>query len=215
MEKVTQIVQQARSEFRNLLERMVADGGLTEERYVRFLSMQYHLTRGVQRHFMIAASHPDFAGKKSFRNFLIQFANEEELHFLIAQRDLKALGYDPLSPNLDTQLWWAYFNNVVTERPLVRLGATCILENISGSSSDLIQSLLQSSKFLTPKNTRFLVIHQHEELPHGDQIIEALTNAKFRSDQIADLQEGAQTGSTLYLRMFSWVVNGYDVRAAA
>src|SRR5690606_16063508 len=104
--------------------------GLPLEAYRRYLSMQYHLTKGVQRHFMICASHPDFAHRPKLREFLFHFAEEEELHFKVAEKDLENLGSRPLPIPLDTRIWWAFFDTQVYERPLVRLGATCILENI-------------------------------------------------------------------------------------
>jgi len=66
---------------------------------------------------------------------------------------------------------------VVTERPFVRLGAATILENISGGrAKPWVQKALRGD-FLTRGNTKFLVLHQHEALPHGDQILEAIAEA--------------------------------------
>lgn len=62
------------------------------EHYVRSLSKQYHLTRGVQRYFLVAAAHHDLAKRKRLRRFLVDFANEKELHYLVAASDLRKLG---------------------------------------------------------------------------------------------------------------------------
>ncbi len=67
---------------------------------------------------------------------------------------------------------------------------------------------MADAKYLNPRNTRFLVIHQHEELPHGDQILEALSSADLSSEDFNDLEEGAKIGATLYLRMIEWVIHG-------
>src|SRR5690606_6029510 len=97
MKKTYAIVEQAKSEFRQMLTAISEDGqGLDLERYVRFLSMQYHLTNGVQRHFMTLASHKDFSLKQKTRDFLYNFAVEEEQHYLIAQKDLQNLGQQVL-----------------------------------------------------------------------------------------------------------------------
>ena len=59
--------------------------------YQRYLSFQYHLTRGVQRYFMRVAASPKLARLRKLRKFFTTFANEEELHYLVAASDLKAL----------------------------------------------------------------------------------------------------------------------------
>lgn len=210
MKDVIQIIEAARDGFRRQLSFALETGGLTVDRYQRFLSMQYHLTNGVQKHFFAAAAHPDMASRKSLRKFLLNFGDEEESHYLIAKKDLENSGLDLLPANLDVKLWWSYFDSIVGVRPFVRLGATCILENISVGSSDLIQGLLKEAPHLNPRNTRFLVIHQHEDLPHGAQIIEALQEGNLGESQLKDLTEGAAIGKTLYLRLFSWVLNGVD-----
>ena len=212
MKALDLIISSAKAEFRSLLEMVVQDGGLTREQYQRFLSMQFHLTKGVQRHFFLVASHTEMSSRKSLRNFLVEFGDQEEQHYLIAKRDLENLQQELLEPCLDVQIWWRYFDAVVQERPFLRLGATCILENISGGSSDLIASLLKAAPWLNPRNTRFLVSHQHEELPHGDQILDALGKANLTGSHINDLEEGARVAVTIYLRMFRWVMTGREVR---
>lgn len=210
MNSLKDIVSKAKMRFRVLLEGIASDGGLTPERYHRFLSMQYHLTKGVQRHFMIIASDSSLAHRKSLRRFLVEFANEEELHYLIAEKDLENLGEKPLPCNLDTRLWWSFFDSVVQKQPFIRLGATCVLENISVGSGDLIKGLIANADYLNPRNTRFLIIHQHEDLPHGDQIFEALDAAKLEPWHFEQLEEGAKIATELYLRMFAWALCGDD-----
>ena len=191
------------------------EGGLTEERYVRYLSMQYHLTRGVQRHFMICASHSDMVRRPKLREFLIHFAIEEELHYKVAEKDLANMNREPGESPLDVRLWWMYFDGLVTERPFLRLGATCILENLSGGAGETITRLFKAAAYLTPKNTKFMVIHQHgDELPHGDQILEAMHAANLEPRHWADLVEGARVGAILYFRMAEWALNGAEATFA-
>lgn len=210
MKHLIEIVENARKDFRKQLREALSSDGLTPERYQRFLSMQYHLTNGVQKHFFAIAAHPEMAHRKSLRKFLLNFGDEEESHYLIAKKDLENCDLPLLPPNLDVRIWWSYFNGVIAERPFVRLGATAILENISTGNNDLIQQLLQKATYLNPRNMRFLVIHQHEELPHGDQILDALKDGKLDEQHIRDLEEGASIGRTMYLRLFSWVLTGAD-----
>lgn len=210
-ELIIPIVEAAKAEFRGMLEEVAKDGGLTQERYARYLSMQYHLTKGVQRPFLTIAAHEDLGTRRELRKFLVGFANEEEFHFEIARRDLEAMGLEPHPISFDVELWWAYFNSIVQTRPFVRLGATCILENIADGSRDLIQKLFGEAKYLTQKNTVFFRIHQHDEsLPHGEEILAAVSNGKLEDRHFEDLREGARKGMTMYLRMAHWALYGTE-----
>lgn len=201
MTPLLKVVTSAQDVFHQMLVDVDARGGLTREIYIRYLSMQYHLTKGVQRHFLTVAAHPTLAGRRKFREFLFDFALEEEPHYRVAERDLEGLGEVPRECELDTALWWAYFDRVVLERPFVRLGTTAVLENLGVGAGALGHDLLRRAEFLTRSTTRFLEIHFHEVLPHGDQILQALTDAKVTPEEMADLVEGANTGARMYLRM--------------
>lgn len=203
MKTVLALIEQAQKEFRKLLTQIDQSGGLTQERYVNYLSMQYHLTNGVQRHFYTCAGHHSLMHKKPLRKFLVQFAEEEEAHYLIAAKDLEHMGIKPKEAPIDVMLWWSFFDSIINEKPFVRLGATCILENVAVTNGDLIKKLIADQSYLNPRNTKFVVIHQHEELPHGSQIIDALTQANLNGQAIEDLELGARIGMKLYLAMFA------------
>jgi hypothetical protein len=213
MKSVYDAVKIAQDLFRDKVETMAVSGGLTRERYKRFLSMQYHLTKGVQTHFMAIAANSIMAKKKDLRKWLINFAQEEEFHFEIAKADLKELDSEPLPIPFDTQLWWAYFNSIIQAKPFIRLGATCILENISDGSTDLLDKLIQDSSFLNPKNLRFLTIHRHgPNLAHGDQVLSTLSGANLSEDELKDVLLGCDHATTLYMRFAHWIVEGKDLR---
>ncbi|QZO00393.1 iron-containing redox enzyme family protein [Chenggangzhangella methanolivorans] len=207
MTRIETCIADAQALFAELLESYLKNGGATTvDQYIRYLSFQYHLTRGVQRYFMSAAAHADLARRRRLRAFLVNFANEEELHYLVAANDLHQLGLKPMPAPFDVELWHAYFERVVVDRPFVRLGAATILENISnGAARPWVRKALTGA-FLTRDNTKFLVLHQHETLPHGDQILEALSSANLEERHLADLAEGARKGTVLYLRMAEWAL---------
>ena len=207
MEQIAPIIARAQAEFAALLEGLLARGPLESRIYIRYLSMQYHLTRGVQRYFLEAAAHSGLAKRRALRQFLVSFANEEELHYLVAASDLKQLGVDPLPEPLDVTLWHSYFRPITVERPFIRLGAACTLENISGGPARVVARQALAASFLNRENTRFLVLHQHEANPHGEQMLSALRDARLDAPQIADLIDGARKGMVMYLRMASWAIN--------
>ncbi len=206
MKEVRKVVELAKSLFRADLVDVSASGGFTKSVYVRYLSFQYHLTKGVQKHFLKVAAHPSLAGRRRLRDFLYTFALEEEPHFDVARHDLENMGVAPLPCSLDVKLWWAYFDRIVETQPFVRLGATCVLENLGAGAGGVGRELLANAPFVNESNTRFLDIHFHEELPHGDQIFAALESVKLSQQELDDLVDGAKTGAILYLRMARWAM---------
>lgn len=191
--------------FRDLLIKARDSGGMTRERYIRYLSMQYHLTLDVQRHFLRAAAHPCLARRKKLRDFLYEFALEEEPHFQVAFDDLARLEAEPLPIPFDVELWRSYFYPLVESRPFLRLGATCVLESLGQGVGHLGRQLLAEAPFLNKTNTRFLEIHFHEALPHGAQIVDAMTSVPLSDQEIRDCVEGAVKGAIFYLRFAKWV----------
>jgi hypothetical protein len=192
--------------FRLKLEQVEQSGGLTLDQYVRYLSMQFHLTRDVQRHFFAIAGHPLLVNKGKLREFLVAFGLEEEMHYKIAYKDLEHLGRDLLPMPLEVKLWWTYFDTVIQSRPLVRLGATCILENLGAGGGEVVKRLMANAPFIDDRTSRFVQIHLHEELPHGDWIVQTLKSVTLDESNLRDLQEGAETGAILYLRMVDWAL---------
>ncbi len=210
MKRIIELSQTSAQQFREFLIRMETSGeGFSEERYARFLRMQYHLTKGVQRPFFSCAAHPDMVHRLELRKFLLDFGIEEEQHYKIAEKDLSNMGRTPGTRPFEVTLWWSYFDTVVIDRPFIRLGATCILENISSKSADVIDRLLSKATYINARNTKFLQIHRHEnDNPHGAQILKALDTASLEERHFQDLIEGATNAHKLYMKMFEWVVTG-------
>ncbi len=202
---IVTIVEQAQAAFREILLQVTASTGLSQAAYRRYLSMQYHLTKDVQRHFLYAAAHGSLARRKPLRDFLYRFALEEEPHYLVAQDDLANLGETPLPCPLDVTLWQAYFLRESAERPFVRLGATCVLENLGAGAGGVGRDLLARAPYLNKLNTRFIEIHFHEVLPHGAQIYEALSGVDLTEEELAQACHGARVGAIFYLRLVHWV----------
>ena len=62
---VVGVVAKARTMLHQDIEIMAAGGGFTKEIYHRYISFQYHLTKGVQRSILKCVGHPDLSGKKN------------------------------------------------------------------------------------------------------------------------------------------------------
>jgi hypothetical protein len=211
---VVEVVTVAQRLFEERLAAVLAGGGLTLDQYVRYLTFQYHLTRDVQRAFLAVAAHPSLASRRRLREFLFDFALEEEPHYEIARQDLEALGRVPLACPLDVKLWWAHFTDVIPRQPFRRLGATCVLENLGAGGGATAKALLAGAPFVGPQNSRFIQIHFHEALPHGDQIYHALDAVPLSAAEIEDLKVGAAEGAVMYLRMAEWALGTDPVQRA-
>jgi hypothetical protein len=201
--------------FAQVLESALRSGPVSVEQYCRYLSMQYHLTKDVQAYFFAIAANSALARRRKLRRFLCEFANEEELHYLVAANDLLAFGRRPLAEPFDVTLWHSYFRSVVTTRPFLRLGAAAILENLSAGVAREPARRALSAPFMTHENTKFLVLHQHETNPHGEQILAELDAQTFSPSELSDLFLGAMQGTVLYLRMARWAVDETEVSACA
>ena len=209
MKEVKSAIVSAQEKLRDLLKPHV-ESGMTIDMYQRFLSMEYYLTNGVQKHFYHIAGSPQLAHKKTLKAWLVNFANEEEFHHKLAKNDLQALGRELLPIGLRAKLWWAYFNSIIADEPYVRLGTACILENISaGAARETLGLVVAHSNFITPKNSTFLTVHQHgPELPHGDQILAIIEQSNLSEREYASLLQGNAEGTVLYLDQISYVING-------
>lgn len=202
------LIAAAQALFAQALWTSLTHSGITRPIYRRYLSMQYHLTRGVQRYFMVAAAHEDLVEMKKLRHFLFAFANEEEQHYLLALNDLAACGEVPSEEPLDVTLWHAYFRGVVQEHPFIRLGAAVILESIAaGEAKEAVETSLRAD-FLGRNNTNFLRLHKHETLPHGEQMVNALLASPLQRRHEKDLLIGARQSTVMYMRMAHWALSG-------
>lgn len=208
LSRVKEIVEKAGDLFKKRMDALLVEGqGLPKEKYIRYLSMQYHLTNGVPRHFMQAASHPSMARRKPLREFLFNFAIEEEPHYMVAKKDLENMGVEPLPIPAETEIWWAYFNSIIADHPFIRLGATSVLENIGIKSHAVVDQLFAKAGYLTKTNTVFFQIHKHgPNLNHGAEIFNALEEANLSQDLLDDVIKGAKIGTKLYLDMADWAL---------
>lgn len=192
-----------------MLQRFESKGEFPRDAYIRYLSNQYHLTRPVIAHFFVCAAHPSMTKRTKFREFLIEFGKEEELHYSIAATDLAALDAEPEQPIEAVLEWQKVFWSACLDKPMFRLGATCVLENITVKADKVLVKLLSGSKYLTPKNTVFVQIHRHgENLPHGDQILEELGKLNLTDEEAEQLRAGSQKAVELSKKFMDYIESG-------
>lgn len=195
------LIEKSQGEFKGKLEALLrAQGGLTRDQYVSYLSMQYHLTKHVQKYFFLIAAHPAVMKRPNLRKFALKFGVDEAPHYRIASKDLTALGEPLREKTFAVELWHVYFSSVVEKSPFLRLGAACFLENIAGASGSVIDALFRGSTFLTPACMRFFLIHKHESqsLDHGNMILNVIRESGLTEKEGRDLVEGARKAKLLY-----------------
>lgn len=194
----------AREGVRQILKRIIASGGLTRERYIRFLSAHYHLTKGVHRTLFAIAAHPLLVNKPALRRFLVDRGAAQEPHYRLAEADLDALGAAPEPECFDGEVWHAYFAQMLERRPLLRLGAGCVLEAIADGAQDLIEEAVAvAGDFDTVlAHRRFLTVQLFEAEPAEAQpMFTMLSRSELEAVELEALIEGAHNGATLYLRI--------------
>lgn len=207
-EQIEQKVEKANIHFAEKLSNNF-DKGLQKEQYVRYLQMQYHLTKGVQETFLALASHPETRAYKKLRPFLINFAFEEEMHYKLAEKDLRNTDAEIGEMPFLVELWWAYQKQAIAIKPLERLGATAVLENVGNYAAPIIKDLMAAAPFISNKNTTFTQVHMHEALPHGDQILDSLAAEDFTEKHQAQLIAGAEKATWLYAScIYDWIISG-------
>lgn len=123
MDQIEAKIKKVQKQLRDLLiSHDYAEKGFEKEAYIRYLQMQYHLTNGVQEDFFRIAGNRRFVKDRKFRDFLCNFAHEEENHYLLAEKDLKALGAETGDVPFDVKLWKGYFKQILLTNPMIRLG---------------------------------------------------------------------------------------------
>jgi hypothetical protein len=204
-------VKKANELFANKLQSNLWNG-LEKEQYMRYLQIQYHLTKGVQGTFLGIAGHGDTRKYKALRQFLVNFGYEEEMHYKLAEKDLRELDSEPGQMPFVVELWWAYQKDILPTKPMERLGATAVLENIGNYAAPIIKELFAEADFITLKNSTFTQVHMHEELPHGDQIMDALAHENFSEVHQSQILEGATRATWLYVSIiYDWIITGKTV----
>ncbi len=207
-EALQSIVQKANILFADKLTNNLWNG-LEIEQYIRYLQIQYHLTKGVQNTFLAMAAHEDTRPYKKLRPFLVNFGYEEEMHYKLAEKDLKELGSDTGSMPFVVELWWAYQKSILPFKPMERLGATAILENIGNYAAPIIKDLFAEADFINKRNSSFTLVHMHEELPHGAQILDVLAYENFSELHQTQILEGAKRATWLYANtIYDWIITG-------
>jgi hypothetical protein len=186
---------------RRALEESLGQTVITKNAYVQYLSDQAYMVHDVCRQMLGVASHSSMLRRPLLRKFLIDFGQEEETHHRVAEADIKQLGEELRKPSLDAKLWFMYFASLVREEPIRRIGASIVLENSGKEIGPLVQNIFAKATFLSDSSTRFVRAHLHDDIPHGDQLLEALGSSDWTSEEIGELTAGIEDAGILLGRL--------------
>ena len=208
MKSVELAITEAQINFDQLVARFTPNGEISKKQYARFLSMQYHLILNIQQQFLCCAGAWEMRKYTALRNHLVEMAFVEEPHYQLTLNDLKELGEALLPEPLDVILWHAFWRPLVQTHPFFRLGAICVLENISaGPAQNRIGQLLFK---LSAKgySLSFAQLHHHtEETDHGKSLLTLIADAKPDASTVHEIRDGIKIATVLYLRAFEWALN--------
>lgn len=205
LDRVEQVIQSAQKRFVNLLsefagEGLDADEVLRRERHVRYLSVQYHLMREIQRRIFRIAAHPELSLRRDLRDFLVAKAGAEEFRFQDAADGVIGRDWSLVPAPLDVQLWHAHFDLQAETRPFLWLGTCCVLERIENEGVQEFRAMFGELPF-----------HAAYFKRAGRSLFQFLGKIEFDARQYQDLEEGAIHAATMYLRMLHWALHGIAV----
>jgi hypothetical protein len=201
LSRVEPALKEALVRVRRALEDSLGQSVISRDAYIQFLSDQAYMVHDVCGQMLSIASHPSMFRRPLLRRFLIEFGLEEETHHRVAESDIRQLGGEPAKPSLDAKLWFMYFASLAQEEPIRRIGASIVLESIGNEIGPLVQSIFAKATFLGDSSTRFVRAHLHEDVPHGDQLLEALGSSDWTSEEIAELTDGIAEAGILLGRL--------------
>lgn len=155
------------------------------DQYKQFLNTMYHYTG---RSAEMIASAGKLAHTHELRTFFDYMLKEEKPHYLLAQKDLEALG-DTVSdsiPKTVTEFHNQWFN--LGDDIHTYLGAIYVFENIAKNVRPESEALFKRLN-LTNKQRRWLAVHLEADLEHGSEITK-LCGRYFNEKPDAFIQGG-------------------------
>jgi hypothetical protein len=167
------------------------------EGYLRFLNGMYHYTRGSgdkTLRAMKACPTPDL------RAWFEHMYREERGHYLLAEADLHALGYDvqPATPPAVARFndWW---NGVDPLQFTAWVGALVVFENVANHAADEVVAMVKRLG-LAKKESRWLLVHVEADQGHGAEALDVAR--RYLAVDRASLLAGAEKACALWIDVF-------------
>jgi len=165
--------------------------------YLGFLNAMYHYTRHSGEKALKAARDCEPADLKAFFRHMHR---EERGHYLLAEADLRALGFGvhPATP-APVAAFDAYWESVRPEGYLAYVGALVVFENIAGHVGPDVAAFVQRLG-LKKTQCRWLNVHVEADEDHGRDAL--AFGEKYLAVDAAAVLAGAERACALWIDIF-------------
>ena len=139
-------------------------------KYKKWLKMMYYYTFGSEQKGNDSANN---SNQQDLKDFFKHMAKEERGHYILAEKDLEAFGYninksEPTPEVIEKyNLWWEkQYDNTIKH-----LAALYVFENIAKYLAEDVIGKLKSFN-LNKKQTRWVFVHAEADDEHGQEVEE-------------------------------------------
>lgn len=167
------------------------------QEYLWFLNAMYHYTRDSGAKTLRAA---EISPEADLKAYFEHMHREEVGHHLLAEADLRALGYEvDANVPIEVQALERYWSSIPADRHLAFVGAVAIFENIAPKVGAEVAAMIRRLQ-LTKQQCRWLMVHAEADRDHG---AEALAIARrYMAVDPATIIAGAKEACALWIEIF-------------
>jgi hypothetical protein len=180
-------------------------GRFTLADYHRLLLILFHQTFRAPQSFalagaMMADQHIDA------RNYLIQHAADEHLHWQWILNDLKSTGFTGDDPRLSVPppacVAYISFNYFIAlQVPVARLAIASVLEGMAASHSKIYAGKAARLLALKPNQMQFYLGHSDTDVVHARELHEVIDSCELSESEWKWMEVAAITAGRLYCAM--------------
>ncbi|MBY0386138.1 hypothetical protein K2X05_13345 [bacterium] len=194
----------------NFIFKMISSGKLSLNIYHKLLINIFHQTYFGPVTFALAASRCS-RHESVLREYLIQHAEEEKLHWTWVISDLKNSNYsgvDPRSlfPTVECQAYVAYANYLANLDPLCRLAMAMTLEGISAKFGKKYGTKACEVLNISIDKSIFFVQHGMLDEGHSEDVEKIILSHNVSGLRWAELCYAVEVTASLYKNMYNAVI---------
>ena len=166
---------------------------------VRLWSLRWGLARGTRRRYLTLATLFDLAGHGALRDVVYQWATNDDCHERGAEAALRDLGADAMETPLDANLWDAYLDAIVVERPWLTCAAM-------GAWEELAATAIELGEQRAARASRLPVTTFSDRSSRWEELAAALRGETLDADELAAIVDGISAARVIGLRMMRWAL---------
>jgi len=206
LQRLKDVVELAIEQFpQNRVCRKVDTGDIELTDYQQILQMIFHQTREGPFTFALAGVNcaPHL---RSIREYLLQHADEEKLHWRWVLNDLKETGCvsnpESMMPPPACQDFISLNYYVALKTPIARLAIALVLEGIGARYGGQYAKKICQLLSLTPKQTQFYAGHGNTDREHILELWRVIESQELSDEDWNWMNYAAENAGRLYRRMY-------------